>query len=412
MLIRPAIISNLDNTAQSQSFLNPVPLDTPPYNEAWLQNLIQKNPDLIPAAEIEPCFTTLVPIVTEYTLPSGSLDNLFITADGYPVLVEVKLWKNQESRRKVVAQIVEYAMDFSTLTYQNINDEYVRKNPAAKNKENPLYEAVSAYAPNTPSESVFVDRVSRNIREGRFLLLILGDGIREELGKLAEHLLHHSLRYAFGLVQIKLFETPGGGFLVLPSVIGKTQTVERHVTVINTPQNNVITTPSAANAVRIVSEHEEKTSLSTDQFYESLAESIPAAVPSLKTLLKLLDDIPVELSIGTTDYATLIAPISGGGSITLLLINAKGKSELWGLPNKKRRNAEWKDIAQRYLSALSAIVPGSFVKTFDSGHMDLYNQATGKSLSFTAFIGKEEALAEAMRSAIVDARNFLQKDAA
>ena len=84
-----------------------ISLDKPPYNEDWLQNLIHNNPRLVPAGEIESSFDDIIPIVRELPLPSGYLDNLYFTPDGYPVLVEVKLWKNQEARRKVVAQILE-----------------------------------------------------------------------------------------------------------------------------------------------------------------------------------------------------------------------------------------------------------------------------------------------------------------
>jgi len=79
-----------------------------------------------------------------------------------------------------------YAKDFSSLSYEDINGE-IRKH--TKNRSwgaNPLHEMVTEYAANVPGEAQFVDRVSRNLREGRFLLLVLGDGIREEMAVLAE----------------------------------------------------------------------------------------------------------------------------------------------------------------------------------------------------------------------------------
>src|ERR1700688_1134547 len=109
MFSNPVLIKNLAQPDQALSNLEPVSRDTPPYNERWLQDLIHDHPGLIPAGEIEACFDNLVPVLTEFPLPSGYLDNLFVTPDGYLVLVEVKLWKNAESRRKVIAQILEYA---------------------------------------------------------------------------------------------------------------------------------------------------------------------------------------------------------------------------------------------------------------------------------------------------------------
>lgn len=235
MTFVPAVIRNISSNDEALKGLEPLPLDKPPYNEDWLQTLIHNYPKLVPAGEVEACFENLVPVLREFPLPSGYLDNLYITPEGYPVLVEVKLWKNQEARRKVVAQILEYAKDFAALPYEEINTQIRKQIQDKKWGQNPLHEIVSGYVANPPAEANFVDRVSRNLREGRFLLLILGDGIREEMAALADYLMHHSLRYAFGMAEIKLFKLPGGDVLALPRILAKTQTIERHVTVVSTP---------------------------------------------------------------------------------------------------------------------------------------------------------------------------------
>lgn len=404
MNIKPAIIKNFTEGTQSHQFLASVPIDIPPYNEEWLQQLIHKNPDLIPASDVESCFNTLVPLVMEYALPSGFLDNLFITPDGYPVLVEVKLWKNQESRRKVVTQILEYAKDFSSLKYSDLNAEYIKKNPSVRGQDNPIYEAVVAYSPDTLDETVFVDRVSRNLREGRFLLLIVGDGIREELAALSEYLLYHSLRYAFGLVQIKLFALPDENFVALPSLIAKTQTIERHVTIINTISENI----KFVEQPTIVNEKTEKSSLSVDEFYDRLGIVSPTAITWFKDILNRMQDVPVELSIGISD-AALIAPLSGGESLILNKINTKGIIEFWGVPNKKRKIPAWRELSRQYLDRVAAIVPTSIVKTFESGHMDI-KTANNKPLTLDAFFGKEELLVQAMRQVIADAEQYFEHE--
>jgi hypothetical protein len=194
MLSNPVLIRNLGQPGQALSDLEPVSREAPPYNEAWLQNLIHDHPGLIPASEIEACFNNLVPIAKEFPLRSGFLDNLFVTPDGYLVLVEVKLWKNAEARRKVIAQLLEYAMDFAALSYDQIGREIRNQGRGKEWGSNPLHEMVAAYAANPLDETLFVDRVSRNLRDGRFLLLIVGDGIREDMAVLATYLMHHSLR--------------------------------------------------------------------------------------------------------------------------------------------------------------------------------------------------------------------------
>lgn len=122
MQFNPGVISDLARPGQKFSHLGAISLEQPPYNEDWLQNLIHKHPELVPAGEIEACFENLVPVLREFPLPSGYLDNFYVMPDGYPVLVEVKLWKNQEGRRKVIAQILEYAKDYRSTLRRSLSE--------------------------------------------------------------------------------------------------------------------------------------------------------------------------------------------------------------------------------------------------------------------------------------------------
>lgn len=395
MPLSPAFIQNFSTGNQTLSHLQRISLDKPPYDEDWLQNLIDQNPGLVPAGEIESSFDDIIPVVRELPLPSGYLDNLYITPDGHPVLVEVKLWKNQEARRKVVAQILEYAKDFAGLKYEQLNDE-IRK---LRKKEtwggNPLHEIVSKQTPAPLDEAVFIDRVSRNMREGRFLLLILGDGIREDMENLANYLMHHSLRYAFGIIQIRLYTLPDGSILALPDVMAKTQTIERHVT--------VVTTQGADMSVRevapqTVTEKLEKTSLSLDAFYEAMNRTAPESVSWLKGFLQSIADLPIEPQVGSNgDSLMLKATLGSGDTCTLMHINPPS-AEFWGLANRVRKTPHGEKIARAYLDRIVAAISGASVKVFDTGNMDI--RQNGKPVPLRSLHGKDEELKEAMRQAI------------
>jgi hypothetical protein len=160
-------------------------------------------------------------------------------------------------------------------------------------------------------ETLFVDRVSRNLRDGRFLLLILGDGIREDMAVLASYLMHHSLRYAFGMIQIKLFHLPDGSLMALPEVLVKTQTVERHVTVVTIAGQAAVHT---ASPVAVVSEKVEKTSISLDEFYDLMAQSDPRNVAWLKDLLARLTDLAIETQFGARGESLMLKVSSLGES--------------------------------------------------------------------------------------------------
>lgn len=401
----PAIISNFGQADQGFSALEAIPLDKPPYNEDWLQNLIHAHPELVPAGEIEACFENLVPVLREFTLPSGYLDNFYVTPEGYPVLVEVKLWKNQEARRKVVAQILEYAKDFAALSYEDINSEIRKQVKSQKWGSNPLHEIVSGHVANPPDEQTFVDRVSRNLREGRFLLLVLGDGIREEMAELARYLMHHSLRYAFGMVEIRIYKLPDGSHLALPRVLAKTQTIERHVTVVTTQDGRIsVTAPSP-----VISERIEKTSLSTDEFYDLMDRHDPQNVAWVKELVAALSGLPIDVQPGARGESLMLkAPAPDGGQLQFMLFTPTSV-QFWGIPNKNWKDPVWQRLATDWLERITTLAPGSAIKTYPSGADIKHND---KPLPTAMLRGQTNGLTEAIHQVMRDVEDYYARRAA
>jgi hypothetical protein len=80
-----------------------------------------------------------------------------------------------------------------------------------------LYDLASAS--NEIDEAAFHDAVSRNLKRGRFLLLIVGDGIREGVEAMAEFLQQHAgFHFTLAFIEIALFQAPGG-FIAQPRVL-------------------------------------------------------------------------------------------------------------------------------------------------------------------------------------------------
>jgi hypothetical protein len=107
-----------------------IPFTQKLFDEGWIQEHIREHPELLPINDIEPVFSPLISIGREVSTVSGSIDNLFLSTQGYLTLVETKLWRNPEARREVVGQIIDYAKDISQLTYDNLEKlvkEYNRK---------------------------------------------------------------------------------------------------------------------------------------------------------------------------------------------------------------------------------------------------------------------------------------------
>src|SRR5437763_1047675 len=104
----PFIVQEHGGTLVWQA-LERVPLAETP-REGWLKAVLDLSPSLLPIREIdERIEPPLVSLGREIETAAGPIDNLFLSANGYLVVVETKLWRNPEARREVVAQLIDYA---------------------------------------------------------------------------------------------------------------------------------------------------------------------------------------------------------------------------------------------------------------------------------------------------------------
>ncbi|UWU28866.1 hypothetical protein N2600_02520 [Rhizobium sp. WSM1274] len=196
------------------------------YDEAFVEELLFQHPSALPIREIDAAYARPVPICTQLSTRVGALDVLYVTPEGRLVIVEAKLWRNPEARRKVVAQIIDYAAELARWTYTDLEREVAKRLAVSSNT---LFSLVRSRYPDL-DEAEFVDNVSKSLRQGRFLLLICGDGIREELTSIAEFLDRcTNLDLTFGLVELAIFGTADRRRLVLPRVLAKTVTIRRQV---------------------------------------------------------------------------------------------------------------------------------------------------------------------------------------
>lgn len=227
LLIRPG--------TQPES-LERVPLSgaesTVEYSESWLQDLLYQFPESLPIAEIDGGFADLIPVCREMNTPAGPVDVLYITPDGRPVIVEAKLWRNPEARRKVVGQILDYAKELSHWNYESLDAAVRAARRAEDGTQGPkgLFDVARSKAPDL-DEARFFDSVSQSLRRGDLLLLIVGDGIREGVGAITQFLESHAtLHFTFGLVEMAIYRLPGGGHLVQPRVLAQS-TIARRIVV-------------------------------------------------------------------------------------------------------------------------------------------------------------------------------------
>jgi hypothetical protein len=164
------------------------------FNERWLQKLVSRYPSVLPIEQIEAALTPAVPICMELPLASGFVDNLYATPDGDLIVGETKLFRNPEARREVVGQIIDYAKDLSALSYGDLEKAILKAEAPDGSGDHPkvgLYEAI-AFGREEINEERFIDAVSRNLERGRFLLLVIGDGIQVGTENITAFLQQHA----------------------------------------------------------------------------------------------------------------------------------------------------------------------------------------------------------------------------
>lgn len=270
--------------------LEPVALDHGDggFREDWLQGLIDRHPGLLPIAEIEPGLAEAVAVCRELPVASGYVDHLLLTPEGGIVLVETKLWRNPEARRAVIGQILDYASDLSELDYEDLEGLVAQ---ARKVKGQKLYRLTCPEGPDA-GEAAFIDAVSRNLRLGRLLLLLVGDGIREGIEKLADYLQRHvGLHFTLGLIELSLWRNPQDGtLLVQPRVLAHTVQIERAVIRLETDTSRasakiIAATPLVASR---------RSSLTREAFMEDLANVDPSLPQKLTAFLDAVAPLGVH----------------------------------------------------------------------------------------------------------------------
>ena len=194
--------------------------------ESDIHDLLFRFPDALPIRAIDASYADAVPVCCELSTRAGSVDALYVNPLGRLTLAEFKLWRNPQARREVIGQILDYAKELASWRYADLQREVSR---TLKKKGNVLYELIRQHVP-TPNEAEFVDNVTRHLKRGEFLLLIVGDGIREDVEDIVSFVQRHSgLHFNLALVEAALYRDGASRIIVQPRVLARTEIVRRIV---------------------------------------------------------------------------------------------------------------------------------------------------------------------------------------
>jgi hypothetical protein len=333
--------------------------ESAPYDEAWLQRLIMRYPSVLPVDQIEPAFSPLVPVCIELPMQAGSLDNLFVTPAGDLALIECKLWRNPEARRQVIAQVIDYAKDMSNWTYEKLQQAISSAQCVGAADETAgqnLYELVANNG--GIDEASFHDAVSRNLKRGRFLLLIVGDGIREGVEGMAEFLQQHAgFHFTLAFVELALFETPAKQYIVQPRVLARTTNIDRGIVTLQ--DGRIIITPPSATATE-GNGSGRRTTITQERYFELLEKEFPGISQNMNAFIDSISACNVSPEFGTDSIILRWSP-ENGRNWNLGTISKHGVVWMDYL-GQQANSAGLLDLHKQYLKSLADLVPGAYIK--------------------------------------------------
>lgn len=182
-------------------------------NEAVLHELIARAPQVLPLSGNP----QLVVLGTEVPLGSGYADIVAVEMSGRPVVIEVKLSKNPESRRAVIAQILAYA---SSLYRTSLDDfSAALASSLAKTGRTSVVDLVqSADQDGTVDPVAFADALQANMASGDIRLVLVLDSAPPELIGVVGYLGAIAPNLTLDLVTVTAF-TVGEQSVIVPQRI-------------------------------------------------------------------------------------------------------------------------------------------------------------------------------------------------
>jgi hypothetical protein len=176
-------------------------IEEPFRNEEELQACIERCPYLL-VRDSEPSVLT---VQREVGLPAaGILDVLLVDAEGVPLAVEVKLARNGQSRREVVAQAFDYVSDLTLLTIDELDDAV----------DGALIKALEEFD-NSPLGANLRKQCATNLRAGRIKVVVAVDDASDGLIRIVRYINDHS-DLDVRLVAISKYD---GGRLLIPKIL-------------------------------------------------------------------------------------------------------------------------------------------------------------------------------------------------
>lgn len=250
---------------------------------------------------------------------------------------------------------------------------------ARKGNEKSIYEIISQYYPDV-DEIEFTDQVIKNLQRGRFLLLIIGDGIRENVQEIANFMNHTTnMNFTLSLIEMPIYEIDEKTKIVIPKIMMKTKQIEREVIIVKDSKIKIVDSSKITTLSKSASESE---------FYERLKNNIGTnmALEVEKILNKFVSDHDMMITLGRGKRISINLK-DPNGRYNFASIQETGEVWFYGIVEKMKDDG-YQSIAENYLTKLSVILDAEYDKKMKIWYWGIKRK--GKYLNVSEYINKKD----------------------
>jgi hypothetical protein len=277
-------------------------------SEEALHDLVEEAPHLLPLSG-DP---SLVVVGREVALGSGYADLVAVEPDGRLSVIEIKLRRNAEARRAVVAQVLMYAAFLKGVDARTLERDVLRSHIARRPFASLVEAAREADQTGEFSDSDFTGALEDCLASGAFRLVLVLDEAPPELVQLVGYLESISAGVILDLITVSSYQV-GNEQILVPQRVDP-----EHV-----PEAQVIRAAGGASRVKRVTR---PTPIDgADQFVQSLERSDGATRVTLQRLLAWAQELEAQ------SLATLKSVLGDGRQILLVWLPGEkaGLVSIW-----------------------------------------------------------------------------------
>ena len=192
-------------------------------DEAALHRLVEDAPHTLPLAGSP----SLIMLGREVLLGGNYADLIALEPSGRLAIIEIKLARNAEARRAVIAQILTYAaylrgMDIATLERDVLGPHLERRN-----YENLTHAVVTNDQEGSHDAEAFANELASSLEDGRFRLVLVLDEAPEELAHLVGYLGAVADKLLIDLISVSAYQIGSSQIIVPQRVDSERQSVTR-----------------------------------------------------------------------------------------------------------------------------------------------------------------------------------------